>query len=95
MAEQRAKGWAEGKLLSFRRGLAASGLYRCLVEDVKTHADRIVEAVWCGTHFDLDDIPDSGRLLAVIQEGGGPAQVPADRIWALLPPIPEDSTAPR
>ena len=107
LAEQRAKGRAEGRaeaetagmvegiLGSFRRGLAASGLDRRIVEDVEAHADRIVEAAWRGTHFDLDDIPDGAQLLVVVQKGGGPAQVPADHIWALLPPIQEDNTAPR
>ena len=103
LAEQRAEGWAEGLaagmvegvLSSFRRGLAASGLDRRLVEAIEAQADRVVEAAWRGTHFDLDDIPDGDRLLAAVQEGGGPAQVPADRIWALLPPIPKDDTASR
>ena len=107
LAEQRAKGRAEGLaeaktagtvagiLGSFRRGLAASSLDRRLVEDLEAQADRIVEAAWHGTHFDLDDIPDGAQLLVAVQEGGGPAQVPADHIWALLPPIPEDNTAPR
>ena len=103
LAEQRAEGRAqaetagmvEGMLISFRRGLAASGLARHLVEAIEAHADRIVEAAWSGTHFDLDDIPDGARLLTAIQEGGGPAQIPAERIWALLPHIPEEDTAPK
>ena len=103
LAEQRAKGRAEaetaglveGILGSFRRGLAASGLDQRIVEDVEAHADHIVEAAWRGTHFDLNDIPDGAQLLVAVQEGGGPAQVPADHIQALLPPIPEDDTAPR
>lgn len=107
LAEQRAKGWAEGRaqaetagmvegmLISFRRGLAASGLARCLVEAIEAHADRIVEAAWHGTHFDLDDIPDGALLLVTVREGGGPERVPADHIWTLLPPIPQDNTAPK
>lgn len=111
LAEGRAKGWAEGRtegwtegqaagqvagmLASFQRTLAASGLDRRLVEDVEAHAKCIVEAAWRGTHFDLDDIPDGGRLLATVQEGDGSTQILAERIWALLPPIPEDDTAPR
>ncbi|MDE0672405.1 MAG: hypothetical protein F4Y08_10140 [Caldilineaceae bacterium SB0662_bin_9] len=95
LAEAKAAGMVEGILGSFRRGLAVSGLNRRLVEDVEAHADRIVEAAWRGTHFDLDDIPDGGRLLATVQEGGDPAQVPAERIWALLPPVPKDDTVPR
>lgn len=99
LAEQRAEaetaGMVEGILGSFRRGLTASGLDRRIVEDVEAHADRIVEAAWHGTHFDLDDIPDGAQLLVVVQKGGGPAQVPTDHIWALLPPIQEDNTAPR
>ncbi|MCY3657595.1 MAG: hypothetical protein OXG36_01085 [Caldilineaceae bacterium] len=98
LAEQRAEGWAagmvEGILGSFRRGLAASGLDRRLVEAIEAHAECIVEAAWRGTHFDLDDIPDSVRLLATVQEGDGPTRVLTERIWALLPPIPEDDTAP-
>lgn len=107
LAEQRAKGRAEGlaqaetagmvegMLISFRRGLAASGLARRLVEAIEAHADRIVEAAWCGTHFDLDDIPDGALLLVTVREGGGPERVPADHIWTLLPPIPQDNTAPK
>ena len=48
-----------------------------------------------GTHFDLDDIPDGALFLVTVQKGGGPEQVPADHLWALLPPIPQDNTAPR
>ena len=107
LAEQRAEGRAEGRtqaetagmvegmLISFRRGLAASGLARCLVEAIEAQADRIVEAAWRGTHFDLDDIPDGALLLVTVQEGGGPERVPTDHIWTLLPSIPQDNTAPR
>ena len=108
LAEQRAKGRAEGRaqaetagmvegmLISFRRGLAASGLARHIVEAIEAHADRIVEAAWRGTHFDLDDIPDGALLLVTVREsGGGPERVPADHIWTLLPPIPQDNTAPK
>ena len=85
----------KGMLISFRRGLAASGLARCLVEAIEAHADRIVEAAWHGTHFDLDDIPDGALLLVTVREGGGPERVPADHFWTLLPPIPQDNTAPK
>ena len=99
LAEQRAEGLAagmvEGILGSFRRGLAASGLDRRLVEAIEARAECIVEAAWRGTPFNLDDIPDSVRLLATVQEGGGPTQVPTERIWALLPPVPKDDTVPR
>ena len=94
LAERRAEGRAEGEvtgmLLSFRRTLAASGLDRRLARDVDSHVDRVVEAVRRGARFDLDDIPDGARLLVAIQEGGGPTNVPADRIWSLLPHIPEE-----
>ncbi len=99
LAEQRAQaktaGMVEGMLISFRRGLAASGLARHLVEALEIHADRIVEAARCGMHFDLDDIPDGALLLVTVREGGGPERVPADHIWTLLPPIPQDNTAPK
>ena len=82
-------------LVSFQRTLAASGLDHRLVEDITAYADQITEAARRGVHFDLDHMPDGARLLAVIQEGGGPTQVPAERIWALLPHIPEEDTAPK
>ena len=97
LAEQRAEGRTEGQvagiLASFQRTLATSGLDRRLAEDVAAYAAQIVEAARRGVHFDLDHIPDGGQLLVVIQEGGGPARVPAERIWALLPHIPEDDAA--
>lgn len=99
LAEQRAQaetaGMVEGILISFRCGLAASSLARHLVEAIEAYADRLVEAVRHGTHFDLDDIPDGALLLVTVREGGGPERVPADYIWTLLPPIPQDNTAPR
>lgn len=79
-------------LLSFRRALAVSGLDRQLARDVETHIDQIIAAVRRGVRFNLDDIPDGARLLVAIQEGGGPEQVPAERIWDLLPHIPEEDT---
>ena len=94
-AEGRVEGRAEGMLLSFRRTLAASGLDTRLVRDVEAHVDRILKAVRRGVRFDLDDIPDGARLLLVIQEDGGPTQVPAERIWGLLPHIPEEEDAPK
>ena len=103
MAEQRAKGRAEGRaegqvvgmLLSFRRALDASGLDSRLTREVEAHIDRILKAVRRGVHFNLDDIPDGVRLLITLQEGGGPEQIPAERIWSLLPHIPEDNDAPK
>ena len=99
MAERRAEGRAEGQvtglLVGFRRTLAASGLNHRLTAAVEAHVDQIVEAARRGVHFDLDNIPDGAQLLAAIQEGGGPAQVPAEHIWALLPHIPEDDTVPK
>lgn len=103
LAEQRAEGRTEGQaagqvagvLASFQRALATSGLDRRLTEDVTAYADQITEAARHGVHFNLDHIPDGVRLLTAIQEGGGPAQVPAERIWALLPHIPEEDTAPK
>ncbi len=97
--EGRVEGWAEGQvgglLLGFRRTLAASGLDSKLVQDVQTHVDQLIEAARRGVHFDPDDIPDGGRLLAAIQESDGPEKVPAERIWGLLPHIPEDDTDPK
>ena len=94
LAEERAEGQAEGQvvgmLLSFRRALAVIGLDRRLAREVEAHLDRIIEAAHRGATFDLDDIPDGARLLLTIQEGGGPTQVPAERIWGLLPHIPEE-----
>lgn len=98
LAKQRAKGRAEAEAAGMVEGILGSfrrGLDRRIVEDVEAHADRIVEAAWRGTHFEIDDIPDGAQLLVVVQKGGGPAQVPADHIGALLPPIQEDNTAPR
>ncbi len=92
-AEGQAVGQVAGMLVSFQRTLATSGLDRRLAEDITAYADQITEAARRGVHFDLDHIPDGARLLAVIQEGGGPAQVAAEHIWALLPHIPEDDTA--
>jgi len=93
MAEQRAEGRAEGMLLSFRRALAASGLDTRLARDVEAHVDRVVEAVRRGMRFDLDKVPDGARLLLAIRDGGGPTQVPAERIRSLLPHIPEEYTS--
>lgn len=95
LAEGRAAGQVEGMLVSFQRTLAVSGLDRQLVEDITAYADQITEAARRGVHFDLDHLPDGARLLAVIQEGGGPIQVPTERIWALLPHIPEEDTPPK
>jgi len=101
--EGRTEGWTEGQaagqvagmLASFQRTLATSGLDRRLTEDITAYADQITEAARRGVHFDLDHIPDGARLLTAIQEGGGPAQVPAERIWALLPHIPEEDMPPK
>ena len=95
LAEGQAAGQVEGVLVSFQRTLAASGLDRRLVEDITAYADQITEAARRGVHFDLDDIPDGARLLTAIQESGGPAQILAERIWALLPHIPEEDTTPK
>ena len=94
-AEGRAEGQVAGMLASFQRALATSSLDHRLAEDVAAYADQIVEAARRGVHFDLDHIPDGARLLAAIREGGGPARVSAERIWTLLPHIPEDDTAPK
>ena len=105
MTEQRAKGQAEGRaegraegqvvgmLLSFRRALAISSLDTRLARDVEAHVGRVVEAVRRGMRFDLDEVPDGARLLLAIRDGGGPAQVPAEKIWGLLPHIPEEDTS--
>lgn len=101
MAERRAEGRVEGQaegqvvgmLLSFRRTLAASGLDAQLARDIEAHVDRVVEAVLRGVRFDLDEVPDGARLLLAIRDGGGPTQVPAERIWSLLPHIPEEDTS--
>ncbi|MXZ23484.1 MAG: Rpn family recombination-promoting nuclease/putative transposase [Caldilineaceae bacterium SB0665_bin_21] len=90
----RAEGEIVGVLVSFRRALADSGLDPRLAAEVEAHADRIVEAARRGIRFDLDDIPDAARLMAVIRDGGGPARVSAERIWALLPHIPEEDAEP-
>ena len=92
MDERHTEGRTEGLLISFRRALADSGLDRRLAADVEAHADRMVEAARRGIRFDPDDIPDGARLLAAIRDGGGPTRVPAERIWALLPHIPEEDT---
>ena len=101
--EGRTEGWTEGQaagqvagiLASFQRALAISGLDRRLTEDITAYADQITEAARHGVHFNPDHIPDGVRLLTAIQEGGGPTQVPAEQIWALLPHIPEEGTAPK
>ena len=80
LAEGQAAGQVAGMLVSFQRTLAASGLDHRLAEDITAYTDQITEAARRGVHFDLDHIPDGARLLAVIQEGGGPTQVPAERI---------------
>ena len=90
----RAEGEIVGVLVSFRRALADSGLDSRLAAEVEAHADRIVEAVRRGVRFDLDDIPDAARLMAAIRDGGGPTRVSAERIWALLPHIPEEDAEP-
>ena len=93
-AEGRAAGKIAGLLVSFRRALADSGLDPRLAEAVEAHADRIVEAARRGVRFDLDDIPDAARLMAAIRDSGGATWVSADRIWALLPHIPEEDAKP-
>ena len=90
----RAEGEIVGVLVSFRRALADSGLDPRLAAEVETYADRIVEAARRGVRFDLDDIPDAARLMTAIRDGGGPAWVSAERIWALLPHIPEEDAEP-
>ncbi len=94
LAEGRTAGKIAGLLVSFRRGLADSGLDPRLAEAVEAHTDRIVEAARRGVRFDLDDIPDAAPLIAAIRDGGGPARVSAERIWALLPHIPEEDAEP-
>ena len=98
MGERHTAGRAEGEimglLVSFRRALADSGLDPRLAAAVEAHADRIVEAARRGVRFDLEDIPDAARLMAAIRDGGGPARVSAERIWALLPHIPEEDAEP-
>ncbi len=74
--------------------LADSGLDHRLAAAVAAHADRIVAAPRRGVRFDLEDIPDAARLMAVIRDGSGPARVSAERIWALLPHIPEEDAEP-
>ena len=90
----RAEGEIVGLLVSFRRALADSGLDHRLAAAVEVHADRIVAAARRGVRFDLEDIPDAARLMAAIRDGGGPARVSAERIWALLPHIPEEDAEP-
>lgn len=90
----RAEGEIVGLLVSFRRALADSGLDHQLAAAVEVHADRIVAAARRGVRFDLEDIPDAARLMAAIRDGGGPARVSAERIWALLPHIPEEDAEP-
>ena len=94
LAEGRTAGKIAGLLVSFRRALADSGLDPRLAEAVEAHADRIVEAARRGVRFDLDDIPDAAPLMAAIRDGGGPARVSTERIWALLPHIPEEDAEP-
>ena len=94
LAAGRVEGQVEGLLVSFRRTLADSGLDHRLVADMAAHADRIVEAARRGVRFDLDDIPDAARLMAAIRDGGGPTRVSTERIWALLPHIPEEDAEP-
>ena len=89
-----AAGEIVGVLVNFRRALADSGLDHRLAAEVEAHADRIVEAARRGVRFDLDDIPDAARPMAAIRDGGGPARVSAERIWALLPHIPEEDAEP-
>ena len=91
--EGRTEGQVVGMLLSFQRTLAASGLDAQLARDIETHVDRVVEAVRRGVRFDLDEVPDGARLLLAIRDGGGPTQVPSERIWGLLPHIPEEDTS--
>ncbi len=79
-------------LLSFRRTLAASGLASQLAREVEALVDRILEAARYGVRSDLGDIPYGARLLIAIREGGGPTQVPAERIWDPLLHIPEEDT---
>ncbi|MDE0670341.1 MAG: hypothetical protein OXH72_01160, partial [Caldilineaceae bacterium] len=93
-AEGLAAGEIVGVLVSFRRALADSGLDPRLAAEVEAHADRIVEAARRGVRFDLDDIPDAARLMAAIRDGGGPTRVSAERVWALLPHIPEEDAEP-
>ena len=80
-------------LLSFRRTLAVSGLHARLARDIEAHVDRVAEAARRGVRFDLDKVPDGAQLLLAIWDGGGPEQVPAERIWDLLPHIPEENTS--
>ncbi|MCY4521942.1 MAG: hypothetical protein OXC13_14345 [Caldilineaceae bacterium] len=98
MGERHTAGLTEGEivglLVSFRRALADSGLDPRLAAAVEAHADRIVAAARRGVRFDLEDIPDAARLMAAIRDGGGPARVSAERIWALLPHIPEEDAEP-
>ncbi|MYD91050.1 MAG: hypothetical protein F4Y08_12070 [Caldilineaceae bacterium SB0662_bin_9] len=94
LAEGRTAGKIAGLLVSFRRALTDSGLDPRLAEAVEAHADRIVEAARRGVRFDLDDIPDAAPLIAAIRDGGGPARVSTERIWALLPHIPEEDAEP-
>ncbi len=93
MAERRAEGQVEGMLLSFRRTLSASGLDARLIQDIEAYVDRVVEAARRGVRFDLDEVPDGARLLIAIRDGGGPTQVPSERVWGLLPHIPEEDTS--
>ncbi len=93
MAERRAEGQVVGMLLSFRRTLAASGLDAGLARDIEAHVDQIVKAARRGVRFDLDEVPDGARLLLAIRDGGGPTQVSSERIWGLLPHIPEEDTS--
>ena len=100
-AEARAKGRAEGQaegqvvgmLLSFRRTLSTSGLDARLTRDIEAHVDQVVEAARHGVRFDFDEVPDGAQLLLAIWDGGGPEQVPAERIWDLLPHIPAENTS--
>ena len=89
-----AEGEIKGVLVSFRRALVDSGLDPRLVAEVEAHADRIVEAARRGVRFDLDDIPDGARLIAALRDAGGPARISTERIWALLPHIPEEDAEP-
>ncbi len=83
-----AEGLAQGRLDSFLRTLPGTGLPPDLQASLTAYMERLRPHVHA---LPLAAIPTAGTLWQTLAQHGGPEQVPHDALWALMPPVPDNS----
>ncbi len=90
LAQGRAERLVQERLTGFLRALPDTGLPLPLQADLAAYIERIRGHAMS---LPLDIIPDAGTLWQTLYRYGGPDQVPAAVLWALMPPLPNDPAA--